>query len=120
MGRVLFQQYGTQLRLEDDDQIVLSVMCGRTFAYDVEFVLSSDEYKAYKLRGDEFIKELSNEVFREPNRYVKRGLSSEENPYKSSESGREWLPVDYRRLRGWLLHLVVIIALIALAFSLKG
>jgi len=44
----------------------------------------------------------------------------DDNPYKSPESSRGRQPVDFRKLRGWLLNLAAIIVIIAIAISLKG
>jgi hypothetical protein len=70
---VLYEEYGVQLRLEDDDRLVLDVLCGRIGQYGVEFELNDVEYKQYKLRGDHFIRELIEFVRREPQYYIKRG-----------------------------------------------
>jgi hypothetical protein len=86
MEGILFYEYGTILRLDDDGRVVLDVLCGTVGQYGVEFALNHVEYAAYKARGDEYIKELAAAVLREPDRYSTRGRGMNANPYKSPET----------------------------------
>ena len=70
---ILFHEYGTQLRIEADDTMVLNVLCGRVGQYGVEFPLNGEEYARYKSEGDEFVKQLSLEVQKDPDTYAARG-----------------------------------------------
>ena len=70
--KILFQQYGTQLRLENDE-LVLNVLCGSIGQFGVEFALDAVEREAYKIRGDDYIKELDALVKEAPKSYGKRG-----------------------------------------------
>jgi hypothetical protein len=70
---VLFYEYGTVLRLEDDDRLVLNVLCGRVGQYGVEFTLDNSEIEAYKRNGDSFVKELEERVRLHPKLYGRRG-----------------------------------------------
>ncbi|HTV47307.1 MAG TPA: hypothetical protein VMG59_02580 [Phycisphaerae bacterium] len=72
-NRILFQEYGTQLRLGDDDQLILNVLCGRIGEFGVEFSLNSAEREEYKKRGDIFIQELSRKVQHNWQPYIARG-----------------------------------------------
>jgi hypothetical protein len=71
--RILFHEYGTQLRLEDDGRLVLDVLCGRVFQYGVEFSLNDSEREQYKIAGDSFIKELAQKVLNDPETFGMRG-----------------------------------------------
>ena len=73
LPRVLFHEYGMQLRLEADDRLVLNVLCGRIAQYGVEFELNADERRQYGNDGDEFVKRLSLEVQNDPTRFGARG-----------------------------------------------
>ena len=69
---ILFEEYGTQLRLEGND-VVLDVLCGRVGQFGVEFVLNEPERERYRREGDSFIKELAEDVRRNPKAYGCRG-----------------------------------------------
>jgi hypothetical protein len=69
---ILFHEYGTQLRLEDNE-LVLDVLCGGVGQFGVEFVLNDTERDRYRHEGDSFVKELAETVRRTPNPYAKRG-----------------------------------------------
>ena len=71
--RILFHEYGTQLRLSVDDALVLDVLCGRVGQFGVEFPLNDREREEYRRRGDAFIKELSGLVQRDWKPYAARG-----------------------------------------------
>ena len=71
--RVLFHEYGTQLRESDGKQLILSVLCGRVAQFGVEFSLNDDERKEYRARGDAFIVELSKKVQEQSGLYAERG-----------------------------------------------
>lgn len=73
--RILFAEYGTELRLEDDDRLVLNVLCGRVGQWGVEFALNEPEISAYKRSGDSFVKELAERVRQNPKYYGQRGKS---------------------------------------------
>jgi hypothetical protein len=71
--KILFHEYGTQLRLEEDDSLVLNVLCGRVFEYGVEFALNESERERYKADGDTFVKDLARRVLHDPESYAERG-----------------------------------------------
>lgn len=71
--RILFHEYGTELRLCSDDSLLLNVLCGRVGQFGVEFPLNSSEREAYRQRGDEYIKELSHQVQRDYKPFAQRG-----------------------------------------------
>ena len=71
--RILFYEYGTQLRVTAEDAIILNVLCGRVLEFGVEFALNEQERQAYRLRGDSFIKELSRTVQDDWELYAARG-----------------------------------------------
>jgi hypothetical protein len=75
-GRILFDEWGTQLRLADDDALMLNVLCGRVGLFGVEFALNEQERDSYRLRGDSFIKELSRKVRDNWEPYARRGRAS--------------------------------------------
>jgi hypothetical protein len=62
---ILFEEYGTQLRLEGDE-LVLGVLCGGIGQFGVELVLNDSERERYKREGDAFIIELANLIRRNP------------------------------------------------------
>ncbi len=70
---ILFHEYGTQLRLGDEDTLILNVMCGRILQYGVEFALNDSEREAYKRQGDPYIKSLAEKVRGGPQAFVPRG-----------------------------------------------
>lgn len=72
---IIFHEYGLQLRLEGDDQLVLNVLCGRIGEYGVEFPLSESEREGYKLGGDAYLKSLAAEVRERPEMFAIRGRS---------------------------------------------
>ena len=69
--RVIFQEYGTQLSLDKDDRLVLSVLCGRVGQYGVDFALNDQEREQYKTEGDSFVKRLALQVRQNP-RFLQR------------------------------------------------
>lgn len=71
--RILFHEYGLQLRLEDDDRLVLDVLCGGVAEFGVEFALNDEERNAYKSRGDSFVRELAALVRGAPRTFSERG-----------------------------------------------
>ena len=71
--RILFHEYGTQLRVAADDSLILNVSCGRVGEFGVEFALDDHEREEYRRRGDAFIKELSRAVQRDWRPFVARG-----------------------------------------------
>ncbi len=71
--RILFHEYGTELRLEDNDRLILSVLCGRVAQYGVELELNESECQLYKRRGDSFVKELAEKVRQTPQAFQNRG-----------------------------------------------
>jgi len=71
--RILFHEYGTQLRVAPDDALILNVLCGRVGQFGVEFPLNDEEREEYRRRGDTFIKELSQVVQRNWEPYAARG-----------------------------------------------
>jgi hypothetical protein len=71
--RILYHEYGIQLRVEDDHRLILNVLCGRVAEYGVEFQLDELEKERYKADGDAFVKELAAKVRQEPKRYGSRG-----------------------------------------------
>lgn len=74
-SRILFHEYGTELRLEPDDSLILNVLCGRIGEFGVEFALNDQERHGYNQDGDAFLKNLSREVRREWKPYVARARS---------------------------------------------
>jgi hypothetical protein len=72
-AKVLYHEYGLQLRMEADDRLILNVGCGRILQYGVEFPLDSEEYRQYKREGDQFLKELAVKVQANPEAFAKRG-----------------------------------------------
>jgi len=70
---VLYHEYGTQLRAEDDDTLLINVLCGRTLGYGIEFPLNEHERAAYKKDGDKYVQELAQEVRKAPEQFAKRG-----------------------------------------------
>jgi hypothetical protein len=60
--RILFNEYGTQLRYGDDDRFILNVLCGRVGQFGVEFQLNEVESAEYRKRGDSFVQELAKNV----------------------------------------------------------
>lgn len=72
-SRILFHEYGTQLRMGSDDSLVLNVLCGQIAEFGVEFPLNDEERRAYKQDGDAFIKELSRLVQGNWQTYAARG-----------------------------------------------
>ena len=72
-ARILFQEYGTILRVEPDDSLLLDVLCGGIGQYGVEFRLNSSEQENYKRQGDEYIQELAWRVRRNPRAYIECG-----------------------------------------------
>lgn len=71
--RILFHEYGTQLRVAADDSLILNVLCGRVGQFGVEFALNDEERDEYRRRGDTFVKELSRVVQRDWQPFVARG-----------------------------------------------
>jgi len=71
--RIIFEEYGTSLRLDDDGSLVLDVLCGRVGQYGVEFSLNESERERYKVAGDLFIKELAQTVRSNPEPFGRRG-----------------------------------------------
>jgi hypothetical protein len=72
-GQVLFHEYGTQLRLNEQDKLILDVLCGRVGQYGVEFELNEFEREKYKTLGDTFIMDLAKKVQYDPKPYGERG-----------------------------------------------
>ena len=72
-SRILFHEYGTQLRLGERDELILNVLCGRVGEFGVEFLLNETEYENYRRLGDTFIQELSRDVQRDWQPYAARG-----------------------------------------------
>ncbi|NNE00208.1 MAG: hypothetical protein HKN47_23050 [Pirellulaceae bacterium] len=72
-ARILFHEYGTQLRMENDDSLVLNVLCGTVAQYGIAFRLNNDERAQYKREGDIFIQELAKRVQQDPKRFQSRG-----------------------------------------------
>jgi len=72
-GRILFHEYGTQLRVASDDALILNVLCGRVGQFGVEFPLNAHEREEYRRRGDAFIQELAGMVRRDSDPYAARG-----------------------------------------------
>jgi hypothetical protein len=75
MSAVIYHEYGLQLRVEDDDSLVLNVLCGRVGQFGVEFALDAYERKLYKTEGDVFIRRLGGYVREFPGTYIARGKS---------------------------------------------
>jgi hypothetical protein len=71
--RVLYHEYGIQLREDGEGRLVLNVLCGRVGQYGVEFALDEREREGYKRSGDEFIKDLAWKVAHAPEAYGERG-----------------------------------------------
>jgi hypothetical protein len=86
-----FAEYGTQLRIEDDDRLVLNVLYGTIGLYGVDFTLKTTETKGHRRSGDAFTKELAIKVLPDPKKF--RSRNAPQNPYESpttpieSESG---------------------------------
>jgi len=74
-GKVLFHEYGTQLRLNEQDKLVLDVLCGRVSEFGVKFELNEFEREKYKTLGDTFIMDLAKKVRYDPKPYGERGRS---------------------------------------------
>lgn len=74
-GQVLYHEFGIQLRLNDQDKLVLDVLCGRVGEYGVEFELNEFEREKYKTLGDTFIMDLAKKVRYDPKPYGERGRS---------------------------------------------
>ena len=60
MDRVVFHEYGAQLRLAPDDSLILNVLCGRIGEFGVEFTLDTEELDEYRNRGDEFVNQAAH------------------------------------------------------------
>ncbi len=73
MSRVIFHEYGTELRQEGDDSLVLNVLCGRVAEFGVEFALNESEREGYRQGGDGFLKELAANVRQDPTVFASRG-----------------------------------------------
>jgi hypothetical protein len=73
--RVLFHRYGLELRADEDDNLVLNVLCGTVAQYGVEFPLNLEERNRYKLVGDSYLDELERKVLADPQSFIKRGRS---------------------------------------------
>jgi hypothetical protein len=71
VGDMLFYEYGTALR-EQENELVLNVLCGRVGQFGVEFPLTDSERQRYKREGDSFIQELADAVRRNPDAYKHR------------------------------------------------
>jgi DNA-binding transcriptional LysR family regulator len=71
--RILFHEYGTQLRVAADDSLILNVLCGRVAQFGVEFPLNDQEHEEYSRRADAFIRELSAAVRANWESYAARG-----------------------------------------------
>lgn len=71
--RIVFREYGTELRAETDGSLVLDVLCGSVGQFGVEFALNTDERSEYQRRGDVFIRELSQTVRLDWEAFVARG-----------------------------------------------
>jgi hypothetical protein len=71
--RILFHEYGTELRLGEGDALILNVLCGRIAEFGVEFPLNEQERDAYRRRGDAYIQELSRLVQGDWQPYAARG-----------------------------------------------
>ena len=71
--RILFREYGTQLRIAANDALILNVLCGRVAEFGVEFSLNDHEREEYHRRGDAFVRELSRLVQRDWQPYAARG-----------------------------------------------
>ena len=50
--RILFHEYGTQLRVAADDALILNVLCGRVGEFGVEFPLNEQEREEYRRCGE--------------------------------------------------------------------
>jgi hypothetical protein len=71
--RILFHEYGLQLRLGEDDRLMLNVLCGRVGGYGVEFPLNDGERENYRCEGDCYLQELGREVRNNPKSFIDRG-----------------------------------------------
>lgn len=60
--RILFDEFGTQLRMEGDDHLVLYVPCEPAGKYGVEKRLTDVERERYELEGDTIIREIAARV----------------------------------------------------------
>jgi hypothetical protein len=72
-GTILFHRYGMQLRIGENDSLILNVLCGRVGMYAVEFTLNDNERERYKHEGDSYLNELEVRVMADPQAFIKRG-----------------------------------------------
>ena len=70
---ILFHRYGLQLRVDESDNLILNVLCGRVAQYGVQFTLNLEERNRYKREGDSYLEQLEREVLADPQRFIKRG-----------------------------------------------
>ncbi len=71
--RILFHEYGMQLRTGEGDALIFNVLCGRVGQYGVEFQLNAEERDGYKREGDAFLRKLDLAVRENPKSYGLRG-----------------------------------------------
>ena len=74
MTRIRFHEYGTQLRTDDDDRLILNVMCGRVAAFTMEIVLNDSECAEYRRGGDSYIQILARCILEKPGDYQSRNI----------------------------------------------
>ena len=73
-ARVLYHEYGAQLRLTTEGRYILNVLCGRVGQFGVEIELNSNEVLQYREQGDVFIHNLAEDVYDDPKRFRARIL----------------------------------------------
>lgn len=52
----------------------LSVLCGRSAIYSLEFELNEEEIRCYEAQGHSYIEHLASQVQSNPKRYSERNL----------------------------------------------
>ena len=75
VGRVLFHEYGLELREGENDSLILSVLCGGIGEYDVEFTLNHQERAEYDRDGEFFLHKIAADVRHSPSDFINRGRS---------------------------------------------
>ena len=76
-AEVLYHEYGVQLRRTVNSEYILNVLCGRVGQFAIEIILTQEELARYRANdGDNFVHELGNEIYYDPEAFEGRRLSN--------------------------------------------
>ena len=73
MKEILRSQWNYML-LENNSDLIFSVICGTVGIFEVNIVLNNEEIEDYKLKGEEYLKELAGKIRYSPKSYNERHI----------------------------------------------